>query len=233
LLAALQLKAIVERSGINAAVHFPLSDGTTLQSTLVIDLAKIEGPWVAGAVEAVRSGTSATLTNRVEQPMDVSDLLLYSASAQSGVVPVERRLAPGESIVVEGVPASDEPVPSYASVGGPSSLDEVRTFIEDIYTNVVFMSGVDFAGQGISDITVQASIVGLAGAEVGHLRPDATVAELRFVLPLTVYLAQPTLQFQAVATTTTGKRTTGPTQDWRLDTLGNVISIGADLLQGG
>jgi hypothetical protein len=233
LFAALQLKAIVERSGINAAVHFPLSDGTTLHSTLVIDLARIDGPWLAGPIEAVRSGTSITLTNRVEQPIDVSELGLYTANAPGGVVPVERRLAAGESISLTDVAASDALVPGYAAVGGPSSLDEVRTFIEDIYTNVVLMSGVDFAAQGISDITVQAAIVGLAGDAVGHLTPANAVAELRFVLPLTVYLAQPTLRFHAVATRTTGAQTTGPSRDWRLDTLGNVISIGADLLQGG
>jgi hypothetical protein len=230
---ALQLKSIIERAGVNAGAQFPLSDGTSLQTTLSVDLTKIEGPWSVGPVEAARSGGSVTLTNRVEQAIDLSELVLYGGSRQGSVVPVERRLGPGETFVVAQVPPADEIVARCAAAGGPSSLEEVRTFIEDIFTNVVFMTSIDFTAQGITDIAVEARVVGVEGTVVAHLSAAATTIELRFVLPLTVYLAQPTLQFHASGTRADGSVMAGAWRDWRLDTLGNIVSITSDSLQGG
>ncbi len=140
---AMGLKTIVERAGVGASVTFPLGDGTSLSSTLLIDLARIDGPWSAGPVEVARAGGAATLRSRIEQPLDVADLLLYTGGVPSGVVAVERRLAADAAVVVEGLPDADEIVPRYAPAGGPGALDEVRTFIEDIYTNVVFLGSLE------------------------------------------------------------------------------------------
>jgi hypothetical protein len=221
----MQLKQIVEHAGITAGVTFPLSDGTSLASTLVVDLTRIEGPWLAGAVEASRSGGTVALTNRVEQAVDVAELLLFTGDAQSGVFPVERRLARGESMTLDGVPAADAVVPRYATAGEPGSLDEVRTFIEDIFTNVVFLSTVDFASRGLALIAVEARVVGVDGTVTGRLTAGEPAAELRFVLPLTVYLVHPTLQYRLSATAADGSVSTGPWREWRLDTQGNVISV--------
>ncbi|MET0406118.1 MAG: hypothetical protein ABW123_27115 [Cystobacter sp.] len=233
LVSALQLKSIVEHAGVGASVRFPLSDGSRVESTLAVDLSLIEGPFVAGPIDAKRAGGAVTLVNRVEQALDVSDVVLYTAGLETGQVAVEQRLAAGQSLSLDGVPAADVLVPRYTRTGEASSLDEVRTFIEDIYTNVVFMSGVDFAGQGLAELTVEAGVIGVPGTRAVHLSAGTLVDELRFLLPLTVYLAQPTLRFRVSARATGGAITTGPWRDWRLDTLGNVISITANLFQGG
>ena len=97
----LQLKAILETGGITAAVSFPLADGTRLQSTLVIDLGRIDGPWEAGAVDAkVSSGATATVTNRVERAADVGEVLVFQGATRKDAITLERRLAAGESASV-------------------------------------------------------------------------------------------------------------------------------------
>jgi hypothetical protein len=227
----MQLKAIIERAGVNASVTFPLNDGTSLSSTLVIDLARIDGPWAMGPVEVARAGGGVTLRNRIEQPVDISDLLLDSTDAPAGTFAVERRLAADESTTLEGVPPAGSVLPCYALAGGAGALDEIRTFIEDIYTNVIFLGSLDFAALRLAYVTIEARIIGVAGSATGTLTAADAVAEVKFVLPLTVYLAQPTLQFRLVPTTLDGTVATGPWRDWRLDTLGNVVAVATDLLQ--
>ncbi len=82
-------------------------------------------------------------------------------------------------------------------------------------------------------MAIEARIVGTPGISTGALAAAAPIVELKFVLPLTTYLAQPTLQFRLTPKTTGGSVTTGPWRDWRLDTLGNVVAIEAALLQEG
>jgi hypothetical protein len=53
------------------------------------------------------------------------------------------------------------------------------------------------------------------------------------VLPITTYLAQPTLQYRLTATATDGTSTARPWRDWRIDTLGNLIELDQAALQEG
>ena len=223
----LQLKAILETGGITAAVSFPLADGTRLQSTLVIDLGRIDGPWEAGAVDAKVSSGTATVTNRVERAADVGEVLVFHGATRKDAITLERRLAAGESASV-AIPAdADTAVPRYALVTGPATIDEVRTFIEDIYTNVVFVSTMDLAAAQLAALTVDARIVGVAGT--GSVGLDATVTsgQIGFVLPLTIYLTEPTLQYRVLAKGIDGTSSVGAWHDWRLDSQGNVVEINA------
>jgi hypothetical protein len=223
----LQLKAILETGGITAAVSFPFADGTTPQSSLVIDLGRIDGPWEAGAVDATASGGNSTVTNRVERAADVAEVLAYRGTTRSGAVPLEKRLAAGESASLSIPAEADTALPRYTLVAGPTTINEVRTFIEDIYTDVVFVSTIDLAGAGLTGLTVEARIVGVAGTSSADLDTTVTSARVGFVLPLTTYLAEPTLQYRVLAKGTDGTTVPGTWHDWRLDSLGNVVEISA------
>src|SRR5262245_25965079 len=228
-----QLAAILEHGGVRAGVNFPLSDGTKLSTTLIIDLSRIDGPWDAGPLEVARAAGNLTLTNRIDQQLDVSDVTLYSASAPAAQVAVERRLEAGATISVPIDHPVDEAVPKYSVVPSTATLPEVRSFIEDIYTNVIFMSRVDLTAHKAARLTIDARIVGVEGTRAVELTTAAPVGELNFVLPLTTYLEHPTVQFKASAVGTDGAITSGPWQDWRLDTLGNVIEVQWTQIQGG
>ena len=57
----LTLKSLVETSGVTGSVAFRLADGSALQSTLLIDLSRIDGPWEAGAVSVTIPGARPSL----------------------------------------------------------------------------------------------------------------------------------------------------------------------------
>jgi hypothetical protein len=224
----LQLKAIVEKSGLTAGVTFPLADGTTVQSTLIIDLGRIDGPWQAGAVSLALAGDHATLVNRVERAADVVDVLTYAARARTNTVQVERRLEAGASLDVALSQGTDDAIARYVLVNTPASLEEIRTFIEDIYTNVVFVCLFDLTAEHVERVSVEGHIVGVAGgaAAVIAANADHASAEMAFVLPLTAYLSQPTLQYRVTFVGAGSNARSGPWRDWRLDVRGNVVEIG-------
>jgi hypothetical protein len=229
----LQLKAMVEKSGIVASVVFPFADGTTLQSTLVVDLGHIDGPWDAGAVSVTVADDRATLVNRVERAADIAEVLTYAGQARMGAVAVERRLEPGASLDI-GVPAgTDAVVPRYMLANAATSLEEVRTFIEDVFTNVVFVCTFDLATERIDRISIDGRIVGAVGDATALIAASANVAsaEMDFVLPLTTYLAQPMLQYRTTTVGSDGAARSGGWRDWRLDVRGNVVEIGKEDLK--
>jgi hypothetical protein len=111
-------------------------------------------------------------------------------------------------------------------VNTAASLEEIRTFIEDIYTNVIFVCLFDLAAEHVASVSLEGRIAGVAGAATAVIAASAggASAEMPFVLPLTVFLSQPTLQYRA---TLVGVDTrSGPWRDWRLDLRGNVVEIG-------
>jgi hypothetical protein len=218
----LVLKSMIERSGVLGSAAFPLADGTTLRSSLVVDLAHVSGPFVAGPVEIALASGKAKLTNRLEQPVDIGSLAMWAAT-QRTTVPVEKRLAPAESIIV-GVPAGgSNPTVEAVAASAPASFEEVRTYIEDIYVSVTFITAVDFAA--IESLELEVTIVGVDGSARAALTADAPRAELTLLLPLTRYIDQPTLRFAITRHPSEGSPVTGPWRDWRLDTLGSVIEI--------
>lgn len=229
----LQLKAIVETSGLTASVVFPLPDATTLQSTLIVDLRRIDGPWEAGAVPLTIDGNLATLTNRVERAADVQDMLTYVGGARIGAVHIERRLEAGASLDVALPQGTDDAIVRYLLVDTPASLEEIRTFIEDIYTNVVFAFLFDLTAEHVQRVALEGRIVGIAGAAAAVIDASTNVSsgQMNFVLPLTVYLSQPTLQYRATFVAADGTARSGPWRDWRLDVRGNVVEIGKNELE--
>jgi hypothetical protein len=218
----LLLKSMIERSGVVGSATFALADGALLRAPLVVDLAHVSGPFVAGPVEIAVTGNDATLTNRLEQPVDVGALALRAGTKRQTVA-VEKRLAPGQSVSVALPAGASRLSVDVAPVGGATSFEEVRTYVEDIYVVVTLFANIDWAST--TSVSVEARITGVGGSVHADLRADNARSELTLLLPLTTYVAQPTLQFAITRTPRTGKPVTGPWRDWRLDTLGSVIEI--------
>jgi hypothetical protein len=223
------LKSLVETSGVTAGLEFHLEDGSWILSMLNINLGEIDGPWEAGAVSAKVDGGRATLTNHTERAADIEEILLYSAGAPVGAAEIERRLGPNETTTSDSLPGgTDEVLVNYALANTGGSLEEIRTFVEDLHTNVVFVSTFDWASAGLQEVTVEGRIVGVDGTATAKLKGEAPSAEMPFVLPLTSYLSQPTLQYRTTFLAADGNGRTGEWRDWRLDLQGNVIELKKD-----
>ncbi|GAB4231688.1 MAG: hypothetical protein Kow00121_59900 [Elainellaceae cyanobacterium] len=223
------LTAILQTSGIYGNVQFKLPDGSVLQSALAMELSNVTGPWEVGAVEVSIANNKATLTNKIESELIVSDLLVYGSGQH---IPVEKNLKSGASLQVD-LPANvTQAYPIYTIQPGSTSVpEEIRRFAEDIKTNVIFASQINFANHGLQRLDVQARIEGLAGVYSVPLSGDPPAGQVELLLPLTTFLSRKVLQFCITKTFTNGQTATTPWINWDLETQGNFVSLHWQMIQ--
>lgn len=227
------LQSMLQAGAVAARVVFNLPDGSTLDTGLRLNLGSITGPWEGGPLETELQGGTVELTNRIERPVDVSDLRLYLAGGEVQTLAVDQQLAPGERWSGAAAAGTAQAFPVYAiPPGAPADLVEIRSFIEDIHTNVVFINQVNYANHGLQKLDVQASILGMDGVFDLPIPGEETVAALDLVLPLTTFLANPVLRFRVIKTGTDGQSSQTPWIDWPLSAMGSVVSLTWDLIKG-
>lgn len=227
-----QLQALLRMSGLTGTVHYRLPDGSSLESSLVLDLNHIVGPNPDGPVVVALQAQQATLTNRIERTVDVSDLVVELSDGDVKTVRMDQRLEPGAAFE-SPLPADvvrATPVITLAP-GDAATLTEIRSFVEDVHTNIAFINLVNYANHGLAKLSLQARLRGVPGTQTLALDENAPVDSLDFVLPLTTYLANPVLEF--AVTKTSGDDTTATTDwlAWALAERGNVVSLTWELIQ--
>jgi hypothetical protein len=229
----LQLQAMLMHSGISAQVSFKLADGTTLATSLLLDLTGLTGPWAGGPLETALQGARVTLTNRIERGVNVSDVAAYTADGSTQAVRVDRLLAAGESATVDLPFTAAEAYPIYTiQAGGPADLTEITSFVEDIHTNVVFVNLVNYANHGLKRLDLRVQLKEAPGSATDvPISEEQPVSEAAFILPLTTYLGAHTVQFQVTKTDTSDTVATTAWLEWDLTTRGNVISLTWSLIQ--
>jgi len=244
----LLLRSMLETGGVHGSATFTLSDDTELRSELVLELASVGGPWETGPVEVSIADGAATLRNRIERTVTVAELLLFSDAADAGAaIPVGVDLAPDAttSVPLQAAAAEIHPV-SAVSAGDPPTLTEIRSFVEEIETNVIFIDLVNFANHDLKTFTLKARIKGVPGTRsvplaapsaaaaaeaTGDTPATGRVGEVGFTLPLTTFLDKHLLEFQVKKTfKSTGKSKSTPWIKWDLETRGNVISIDWEMI---
>jgi hypothetical protein len=217
---------MLQGSGIQGTARYTLPDGSVLDTVLALDLARTVGPLPDGPVEASLNGTRCTLTSRIERAIDVADLEIELGDARIESLGVERRLEPGQSIELE-VPVGAvhaAPVTELAP-GDPPGLTEIRSFVEDVHTNVAFINLMNYANHGLRTLSLEARIRDVEGTQALELEETAPVSSLEFVLPLTRYLARPVLEFAVAKTALDGTRSVTPWLAWDLTEQGNVVGL--------
>jgi hypothetical protein len=222
----LLLRDLLRTEGVPGRASLTFPDGSTLATSLLLALDTLTGPLSSGPVETALQSGLATLTNRIERPVAVSDLLVATGGPELMRAPVERTLAPGASADV-AVPAAARaawPVCTLPAAG-PAALDELRTFVEDIDTNVVFLDLVDHAAHGLQRIDIRARMVGVAGEQDVEMSGSPPVGSVAFVLPLTTYLAGRLLQYRITVTAADGIARTSEWTTWDLAASGSIVSL--------
>jgi hypothetical protein len=211
-----------------------------LHTQLLLELASITGPLPQGPVSVTPVGGGVELQNRCERAMTVSELRLYASPADPGTsVPVGAELLPKQKKVVPLPTPAGEVVPVAAPSGeGVATLEEVRTFVEDIETNVIVIDLVNLANHELRDLTVKARIKSVVGTRPVALAAPSNgaagagrVGEVKFTLPLTTFLEKHLLQLQVTKVSLAGKKKTTPWIDWDLETRGNVVSLEWEMIQ--
>jgi hypothetical protein len=223
------LRTRLETDAISGSAQWTLPDGSVVASALSLELGSITGPWEHGPIEITPSATGARLSNRIEGPISVSDVLIYDSAAAGPPIPIETTLSPGGAIEVAFASATGDVVPVYTlPSAGSTTLTEVRSFIENIHTNVVFLDLIDHAQHGIQTLQVQTRMDNVDG--IYSVPWTAGVGNVDILLPLTTQLDRRLLHFQVLKTLTSGQVSSTPWLDWDL-AIGNVISLTWPLIQ--
>jgi hypothetical protein len=219
------LGAMIDRSGVQGVITFTLPDSTAINAALIVD-SNVIGPPESGPVTAAVQAGTATVQNRTQQPMNVSDLVTVTASGATATVPVNATLAAGASISVS-VPQTAVLAFAEAKATAPVTIDELDVFVEDVTATVTFINQINFANHQLAALGVQAQLKNSNHPASADL-PEGKTADLSFTLPITSYLAQQTLQY-ALVESKAGAPVTTAWRDWDLNK-GTVIGITADQL---
>ena len=228
---ALLLRSMVQTVGVFGSARFTLPDGTIFETNLAFELNTITGPWTTGPVELTLAGPSATIRNAIERPIDVSELLVYDLAGRSQRVPVEASLPPNATRTVT---ISTGLIEAYAvcTVGGTAGdIEEIRSFIEDIHTNVVFINLINFGNHDLARVSIEAQIKAVPGAREVPMSGDPPRGSVDFLLPLTTYLTNHVLQFRVTKVLNSGSSQTTPWLEWDLEMNGNVVSLTWELIR--
>lgn len=220
-----QLQEILKRMGVQGFVRFALSDGTSVDATINVDLKRIVGPVEAGPIEVSQRDGTVHLTNRVGVAADVTELLAVLPDGSVQRVPVDRRIEPGQE---QSVPLSSEAtklLPAYTLVPTAVNLDEVRSFIEDISVNAVFINLIDMPSRHLTSLRVTARIQGVEGERTCDLNETTPVTSAEFLLPLTHYLSDPVLEFKVTRQLDDGTTKDSSLRSWKLSSQGSVIGL--------
>ncbi len=228
-----QLQEILSRSGISGTATLTLPDGTRWLTTLRLHLAQVVGPASPGPLELeISSEGSVTLRNRIESTVLVSDLLLLDEDDMViGTAPAELRVEPDalETVALSSVPA--RALPLYTVESTASSLVEIRSFIEDITVAVLVHNRIDLEDFEIAKLDVEVRVQGVAGVQRVDFTSDGDVAQtIRFLLPLTSYLASPSLELHVSLTAPDGSTRPIDPIPWRLGADGYIVSMTPSLL---
>lgn len=225
------LKARLETIGVEGSVRFTLPDDSVVSSELLLKLDHIAGPWDGGAVEVVLSERTARLTNRIEQHIDVHDLVVYQGLSAATSLPVELQLSPEASHTVTLDGAATEVYPVYkAQRGDLAMIEEVRSFIENIYRSIAFINLVNFSNHGLARLEIQARVKEVEGNYHAQLTASMPVVEVEVILSLVTYMFHHALQYRITKVFTTGERTSTVWFEINL-TDSAMISITWDMIQ--
>lgn len=233
------LESMLSSGGISVAATFTLPDKSQLLTSLSLNLNEIVGPNDTGPVEIEASAGGLTLINKIEVDVDVDDILQIDDQAMPGTnsiipLPVEKTLKRGEPyqyVPPQALVAQARLVPvAIPKAGSAATLTEIRSFVEDIFTEIAFINLINYANHGLSAITLQARIKDVDGVYDVATSEQQQVTVIQAVLPLTRYLAHPILEFQATLTEPDGTKKQTAWIPWPLETKGNVVGLTWDIL---
>jgi hypothetical protein len=233
------LQSMLKTGGISVVARFTLPDSTVLETTLRPDISDIIGPPITGPVSIERAGSGARLTNRIDRTVDVDALLTIADNVGPGVSRISRhpvgrtlRFQQSVDVSVPAVSSARQLAAALPHAGEAGSLTEIRSFVEDIFARVMFINLIKYQNHQLDSITLNArikNVVGQSAITTSEMDPVATV---EFVLPLTVYVDHPVLQFQATMRKKDASVQQTPWLDWPLVENGNVVSLTWSLLTG-
>jgi hypothetical protein len=230
LASSLLLKSMIQNTGVSGEVRFTFEDGTILTSALSLNLAQITGPWPFGPIALRRDGGIVKLTNRIEGSLSVRDLVLFAAGRAPTRIAVEKQLNSGASLDVPITGAFDVACVDFATLGGvTATIEEIRSMIEDVQSNVVFVDLVNYDNYGLERLEVEARLKGVPG--ISRVRMENRRGTVDFLLPLTTYLEARIVEYRVNKVFRSKPSEITAWLEWNMETNNNIVSITWDSIR--
>jgi hypothetical protein len=144
---------------------------------------------------------------------------------------VERTLASGASIDVSAE-AEGAVVEYDFPPGPPATIEEIRAFVEDVRTNVVFIDLIRYANHALMRVDLRVRVRRVPGEFPVRMSGDPASGIVELTLPLTAYLVERVIEIQATKTFTNGEVANSPWFAWDLETAGNLVSVTWEMIVG-
>ncbi|MGW3151854.1 hypothetical protein ACWDG1_46160 [Streptomyces sp. NPDC001177] len=224
----LVLKTMLERGGVIGSMSLPLPGDVVISSTLALGTGVVVGPFDTGPVviDGDAAGT-VTLVNRTSRRIAVTAL----AATGEPVLQVGRILEPAASVPVDVSPAALIPGTQLDVVhtveAGAEQLDEVRAYIEDLRVNLAFVASGDLTAAGISVLEVRTQMLDREDPEPLRLTADMREQRREYLLPLTVFVADPILRYEVTSVAVDGTRHSAGWETWAVRSRGAIVVVAA------
>jgi hypothetical protein len=163
------------------------------------------------------------LTNRIEHPLWIWEVLVGSLSRTAKIYALGERLAPGETTYVQGVDPSQVVFPVYeqrtfgVEAGSHHSLQESRS--------VVFVNSTNLHALGARYLLIESHLEGSSEAPSICLSEKEAVCEVEYLLSPEQDLDEVILEFRVSAYNSQGEIEEGHWQQRHLLGFGNIIEI--------
>ncbi|PHF34264.1 hypothetical protein COF82_02900 [Bacillus wiedmannii] len=236
----LQRAVLLRDSIYNAAafgnVRFESGEGVLFESTIILELRHLTGPWAEGPMEVILNADEVKLTNKVQQPINITSLLADFSSSRLTRIPVSIILEPSasESVPLSNTPIKVYPVYSLVQAENVPLPDEIRRYIEDVYTTIRFLDLINHQNHNIQqlELTVRVNTLNtLNELYTVPLEGNPLTGSLTIVFPLTQFLQKSTIEFQVKITLIAGEIRTTNWIEWKIPTNGNIVSLTWEMIE--
>ena len=148
--------------------------------------------------------------------MDLIDVLAVPAGGGNpSRVRAATNLVTGAFFTASLPSGTGEALPVYAVPPAPAaSLDEIRSVVDEVTANVIFVDLINYAEQGLERIALSARLGGVPGTLPVRMEGNPGRGAVELVLPLTTYLTHRTLEFEVGKTFSDGKTEATPWLAW-------------------
>lgn len=226
------MQDMLSNGGVSGNIVFTLPDYTNVSSDLILQLNTLRGPWNTGPLSVKESIAKVKLINKINQAVEISDIYRVSGAILEQM-PVEILLEADQEKETEVDWNNDDtflPVYQYLPAD-PVTIEESRSFVEDIFQNVAFINLIPLKENGLERINIQCRMENTKQIYRAQVTEGMPVVEIQFILSLTTYIQN---KFLEMRFTSIGKglpELTSSWKKWNLEEEGTTISITSDMLE--
>lgn len=229
---ALILRDLIINSNMaRGKIRFQLSEGVMIESSIILDLTHLAGPWLNGPIEVTIMQDSVKLTNKIPQIVNIPGLLADMGTSSQTKIPVAASLKPSESKIIPLPNKCNEILPIY-SLSESNEISEMKEsiiYITESQTKIQFIDLINHQNHKIQELSVRTR---LRDSKFEYLVPmsgNPLTGSLELMLNINDF-STPIIEFQITVKISEVIHKTDWI-NWNLSINGNIISLVSEMIQ--